>query len=63
VGYLIAMNPSMGSLAEMYALVQMVEATGLRPILDETYPLAQTRAAIERMAAGKHTGKIIVEVG
>jgi NADPH:quinone reductase-like Zn-dependent oxidoreductase len=53
----------MGSLAEMYALVQMVEATGLRPILDETFPLAETRAAIERMAAGQHVGKIIVEVG
>lgn len=54
---------SMGSLAEMYAVVQMVEATGLRPILDETFPLAETRAAMERMEAGQHNGKIIVEVG
>jgi NADPH:quinone reductase-like Zn-dependent oxidoreductase len=54
---------SMGSLAEMYALVRMVEATGLRPILDETFPLTETRAAMERMDRGQHIGKIIVEVG
>ncbi|MGE3601274.1 MAG: zinc-binding dehydrogenase, partial [Dehalococcoidia bacterium] len=54
---------SMGSLAEMYALVQLVEATGLRPLLDETFPLVETRAAMARMAAGQHVGKIIVEVG
>jgi NADPH:quinone reductase-like Zn-dependent oxidoreductase len=53
---------SMGSRAEMLALVRMVEATGLQPVLDEAYPLAETRAALERMAGGRHTGKIIVTV-
>jgi NADPH:quinone reductase-like Zn-dependent oxidoreductase len=43
--------------------VRMVEATGLRPILDETFPLTETRAAMERMDRGQHIGKIIVEVG
>jgi len=53
---------SMGSRAEMLALLRMVEATGLRPVLDETFPLRETRTALERMEAGKHTGKIIVEI-
>jgi NADPH:quinone reductase-like Zn-dependent oxidoreductase len=53
---------SMGSHAEMLALLRMVEATGLRPLLDETFPLAETRAALERMDAGRHIGKIIVAV-
>jgi NADPH:quinone reductase-like Zn-dependent oxidoreductase len=54
---------SMGTRAEMLALIRMVEASGLRPILDETFPLAETRQAMERMQAGQHTGKIIVTVG
>ena len=53
---------SMGTRAEMLALVRLVEATGLKPLLDETFPLEQTRAALERMDAGQHTGKIIVQV-
>ncbi len=48
--------------AEMVAVVRLVEATGLKPLLDETFPLAETRPALERMAAGQHTGKIIVQV-
>jgi NADPH:quinone reductase-like Zn-dependent oxidoreductase len=53
---------SMGSRAEMLALLRMVEATGLRPVVDQTFPLAQTRAALERMETGAHTGKIIVAI-
>jgi len=54
---------SMGTRAEFVALLRMVEATGLHPILDQSFPLDQTRAALERMEAGEHTGKIIVTVG
>lgn len=53
---------SMGSRAEMLALLRMVEATGLRPVVDQTFPLARTRAALERMEAGAHIGKIIVAI-
>lgn len=53
---------TMGSRADMLGVVRMAEATGLRPILDETYPLAETRAGLERMAAGQHTGKIIITI-
>jgi len=54
---------SMGTRAEMVALLRMVEATGLKPLLDETFPLGETRAAMERMERGEHAGKIIVAVG
>lgn len=53
---------SMGSLAEMRALVRLVAATGLRPVLDETFPLTETRTALARMEAGQHTGKIVIAV-
>ena len=53
---------TMGSRAEMLAMVRMVEAAELHPVLDRTFALAETRAALERMEAGGHTGKIIVNV-
>jgi NADPH:quinone reductase-like Zn-dependent oxidoreductase len=54
---------SMGTRAEMLALVRLVEVTGLKPVLDETFPLERTREALARMASGQHVGKIIVAVG
>lgn len=53
---------TMGSRRDMLGVVRMVEATGLRPVLDQTFPLENTRAALERLAAGTHTGKIIVQI-
>jgi putative PIG3 family NAD(P)H quinone oxidoreductase len=41
----------------------LVEAGGLRPAMDETFPLVGAAAAHERMEAGEHIGKIVLEVG
>jgi putative PIG3 family NAD(P)H quinone oxidoreductase len=40
----------------------LVDAGGLRPAMDETFPLAAAAAAHERMEAGEHIGKIVLEV-
>lgn len=32
----------------------------IRPVVDRTFPLAETRAALEHLQAGKHFGKIVV---
>ena len=34
----------------------------LRPVMDQTYPLAEAAAAHARMEAGEHIGKIVLEV-
>ena len=34
----------------------------LEPVIDRTFPLAEARAALEHMQAGKHFGKIVIEV-
>ena len=41
----------------------LVEAGGLRPAMDERFPLAAAAAAHARMEAGEHIGKIVLEAG
>jgi putative PIG3 family NAD(P)H quinone oxidoreductase len=41
----------------------LVEAGGLRPAMDEVFPLSAAAAAHERMEAGEHIGKIVLETG
>ena len=40
-----------------------VEGGRLRPVIDMTFPLSEANAAHERMEAGDHVGKIVLEVG
>ncbi len=53
---------TMGTRDEMLATVRFVEAAQIRPVIDESFPLEQAHAALARMQAGRHTGKIIVTV-
>ncbi len=41
----------------------LVVAGKLRPVMDQTFPLAQAAAAHTRMEAGSHIGKIVLAVG
>lgn len=39
----------------------LVESGQLRPVMDQTFPLAQAAAAHARMEAGSHVGKIVLQ--
>lgn len=56
------LGSTMGSRAELLAVLRLVESSGLRPVLDETFPLAETRTALARLEAGQQIGKIIVTI-
>jgi NADPH:quinone reductase-like Zn-dependent oxidoreductase len=51
-----------GSRASFEALNRAVSLHRLRPVIDNTFPLAEARAAFEHMAAGRHFGKICIEL-
>lgn len=49
---------TMGTLDELAALARFVTTARLRPAIDSTFPLADARAALARMASGELVGKI-----
>lgn len=60
---LSVIGSTMGTAVELRRLIDMCEATGLRPAIDEVYPLAEARTAFERLAAGDVRGKLVLEAG
>lgn len=44
------------------AMNRAISQNRLEPVLDADFPLADTRAALEHMAAGKHLGKITISI-
>lgn len=51
---------SMGTRGELADLVRMLAATGVCPTIDSRFPLAEARAAYERLAAGEAAGKVVL---
>lgn len=51
---------TMGTRAELDAMLALVARKGLRPIVDSTFALADARAAFVRLAAGAAFGKIVL---
>ncbi len=51
---------TMGTRRELRSLVQFLVTSGVRPLVDETYPLADATSAYARMADGDQFGKIVL---
>jgi NADPH:quinone reductase-like Zn-dependent oxidoreductase len=56
------MGSTMGTLAEYAEVVRRLGHGELRPVVDRVFPLADARAALERLARGEQLGKIAVEI-
>ena len=50
---------TMGTRAELASLVNLLDATGTRPLVDRTLPMADARDGVAAMAAGDVFGKIV----
>lgn len=51
---------SSGTMQEMRSLVNLIEATGLEPVIDSELPLARAREGFERLERGDVFGKILL---
>lgn len=53
---------TVGSRQGMEAMCRAMALHGTKPVIDSVYPLAETAAAVERLEAGRHFGKICIEI-
>ncbi|MGA7362395.1 MAG: zinc-binding dehydrogenase [Candidatus Dormiibacterota bacterium] len=57
------LGSTMGTWAEFSALLRTVQATGVRPLIERTYPLAEAKAAFQLLDSGEVTGKLVLISG
>jgi zinc-binding alcohol dehydrogenase/oxidoreductase len=53
---------TMGTREDFAAAFELVRAGRARPVVDEVFPLAEARAAHERLEAGEQFGKIVLRI-
>ncbi|KAH9911900.1 NAD(P)-binding protein [Fomitopsis serialis] len=51
-----------GSRTQFEALVRLINATGLKPVVDKVSPFEETRGAYEHLESRQHVGKVCVQV-
>jgi NADPH:quinone reductase-like Zn-dependent oxidoreductase len=51
----------MGTRADFDSAYELV-AAGAKPVIDEIFPLAEARAAHERLESGEQFGKILLSI-
>jgi len=50
----------MGTRTELIELLELLDSSGIRPIIDSVYELADGRPAFERLESGRTFGKIVL---
>lgn len=60
--HLSVLGSTMGTQSDFAAVMDLVFAGRLKPVLDRSYPLAEARQAHERLAAGEQLGKITLDI-
>jgi NADPH:quinone reductase-like Zn-dependent oxidoreductase len=48
--------------ADLAALVELVEAGKITPVIDRTYPLSETAAAIRHVGSGRARGTVVISI-
>ena len=52
---------TVGSIQEQEEMIAAIDAAGIRPVIDSTFPLDQIAAAFAHQLSQKHFGKICLE--
>lgn len=56
------LGSTLGDFNEFRDLLGFVERTGLKPVIDSTYPLDQVHAALDRLESGAQLGKVALSM-
>jgi NADPH:quinone reductase-like Zn-dependent oxidoreductase len=59
---LTILGSTMGTKADFEGAYELVKSGRAKPIVDSAFPLADARAAHERMESGEHFGKIVLRI-
>jgi NADPH:quinone reductase-like Zn-dependent oxidoreductase len=59
---LTILGSTMGTKADFEGAYELVTSGRARPVIDSVFPLAEARAAHERMESGEHFGKIVLKI-
>jgi NADPH:quinone reductase-like Zn-dependent oxidoreductase len=54
---------TMGTREDFAGAFELVKSGRARPVIDQVFPLAEARAAHERMERGDQFGKIVLRIG
>ncbi len=60
-GQLDMLGSTMGNAGEFEAVLRAID-DGLRPVVDEAYPLDEVQAALKRLDGGEQFGKVVISV-
>lgn len=60
--HLSIFGSTLGSRQEFQRLLSFCSTSGIRPIIDQVFPLKETAAAQQRLEEGKQFGKIVLQV-
>jgi NADPH:quinone reductase-like Zn-dependent oxidoreductase len=56
------MGSTMGNAREFAEILRLLGSGALRPVVDSVVPVREARRALERLAAGEHFGKLVLEI-
>jgi NADPH:quinone reductase-like Zn-dependent oxidoreductase len=59
---LTILGSTMGTKADFEGVYELVRSGTVRPVVDSVFPLAEARAAHERMETGDHFGKVVLSI-
>jgi len=52
---------TVGSREQQVAMIRAIEASGIRPVIDSSFPLERVADAFRHQESGRHFGKICLE--
>jgi NADPH:quinone reductase-like Zn-dependent oxidoreductase len=53
---------SVGNREQFAAMLSAIARHELRPVIDRSFPLDELRAALDHLQAGKHVGKVCIDI-